>query len=201
MTRASCAAALAAPFLLAACANDGLIAPFGRTGGITETSLNIERVRGTPPEIAALTYEPGTVWPAPSAEPARATLFNPDAPTPIGAAQPPPRAEAAPRPRPDAPPPSPRVGSASPPPPPFAQPDAERLRAQDVTTPNRAPPAPRLEGRVIQTPQGPVTITGGTPGAQTFTTPGGGTGIAIPQGPTTTLIGPGGQVTTVPTPR
>jgi hypothetical protein len=193
MTRASRTAALAAPLLLAACANDGLIAPFGRSGGLTETSLNIERVRGNPPQIAALTYEPGTVWPAPSAEPARATLFNPEAPTPIGAAQPPPP--------PEPPPARPRVGSSAPPPPPAAPTDAERLRAQDVTTPNRAPPAPRLEGRVIQTPQGPVTITGGTPGAQTFTTPGGGTGIAIPQGPTTTLIGPGGQVTTVPTPR
>ncbi|MFB9969092.1 hypothetical protein ACFFMP_03075 [Pseudoroseomonas cervicalis] len=43
--------------------------------------------------------------------------------------------------------------------------------------------------------------TGGGPGYSTYTTPGGGSGIAIPQGGTTTLLGQDGTVRQVPTPR
>jgi hypothetical protein len=59
---------------LAACAGADL-APFGRTtAGVQEDSLTVRRVRGLEAETTPLTYEPGTVWPAPSAEPPRALL-------------------------------------------------------------------------------------------------------------------------------
>ncbi|UFN50848.1 hypothetical protein LPC08_09670 [Roseomonas sp. OT10] len=68
--------------------------------------------------------------------------------------------------------------------------------------PPATPPAPRQDGRVIPIPGGaPATTTGGTGSYQTYTTPGGGSGIAIPQGSTTTLIGPDGRVQVVPTPQ
>lgn len=59
---------------LAACAGADM-APFGRTtAGVQEDSPTVRRVRGLEAETTPLTYEPGTVWPAPSAEPARALL-------------------------------------------------------------------------------------------------------------------------------
>ena len=56
----------------------------------------------------------------------------------------------------------------------------------------------------MQTPGGPAVTTGpvGGTGAQTTILPGGDQGILIPNGNgTSTLIGPNGSVTTVPTPK
>ncbi|MBX6376632.1 MAG: hypothetical protein IRZ13_20695 [Acetobacteraceae bacterium] len=64
------------------------------------------------------------------------------------------------------------------------------------------PPPERADGRVIPYPGGNAVTTGGTDNYQTFNEPGtAGGGVAIPQGPTTTLIGPDGRIRVVPTPR
>ena len=55
-------------------------------------------------------------------------------------------------------------------------------------------------GQVFQTPQGPVTTTGGSGRVNTTISPQG-SGLATRDGATTTLIGPGGNVQQVPTPR
>ncbi|MDW8399740.1 MAG: hypothetical protein RMK90_14380, partial [Acetobacteraceae bacterium] len=74
------AAALLAAGLAACDTTD--FAPFGRGGpGVQEDSPTVRRVRGLEPEAPPLTYEPGTVWPAPSAEPPRA-LMPADPPPP-----------------------------------------------------------------------------------------------------------------------
>jgi hypothetical protein len=55
---------------------------------------------------------------------------------------------------------------------------------------------------VLQTPSGPVTVTGGTERVQSFTVPGGGTGtIHRNDDNTSTIIGPDGRVQVIPTPR
>jgi hypothetical protein len=58
-------------------------------------------------------------------------------------------------------------------------------------------------GQTVLTPRGPVFTTGHVGGVQTTTLPGGaGQGLLINNGNgTSTLTGPGGLVTTVPTPR
>ena len=91
-------------------------------------------------------------------------------------------------------------GSSSPPPPPIRQIDPPR---QYVVPPAVAPlpPSGRTDGRIVQTPRGPVTTTGGTDRVQSFTVPGGGTGTIHNDGSTTTIYGPNGQVQTMPTPR
>jgi hypothetical protein len=183
-------------------------------GGMTprspEESTTIQRIRGGAPEVAALSVEPGNVWPAQEAP--RATLANPDAalrgiPTyrpgeldrmsgPAGRStwqptDPPPVRGA----------PADLGGSSSPPPPVSGQFDAPPPRS---TAPPLAPlgqVSPRRDGQVIQTPGGPVVTNGGTDRTQTFIAPGGQTGTAIRDGNTTTLITPGGGVQVVPTPR
>jgi hypothetical protein len=188
--RASQAAAL---LLLAGCGftEPGLIAPFGRAASPAPAdSLTAMRVMGQDPGFDPLNYEPGTVWPAPSAETPRITLGNPDdvlrTPPPAPPREPPVRR-----------------GSSSPPPPPSVSgvPPVRFVPLREVPA---EPPPPRADGRVIPIPGGPPAVTtGGTPGGvQTFTVPGqGGAGVAVPQGATTTLIGPDGRVRVVPTPR
>jgi hypothetical protein len=183
--------------LLGGCFGDIDMAPFGRRDAIgAADSLTVRRVMGTDVEAPPLQPEPGNVWPGEEAP--RATLQNPDAAT-LQATPPestPPRSPPSDlfRPR--------RSGSSTPPgvlapldpvPPPRAGVPAGEFAA---------PPAPRIEGRVIPVPGGPpAVITGGTDRIQTYTQPGVGTGTAIEQGGTTTLIGPDGQVQVVPTPR
>ncbi|WP_376093534.1 hypothetical protein ACE7GA_25695 [Roseomonas sp. CCTCC AB2023176] len=61
------------------------------------------------------------------------------------------------------------------------------------------PPSRGVEGRVLPIPGGPPGIvSSGNDRIQTYTQPGVGTGTAINNGNTTTLIGPNGQVTVVP---
>ncbi|MDB5413721.1 MAG: hypothetical protein JWR10_2056, partial [Rubritepida sp.] len=60
---------------------------------------------------------------------------------------------------------------------------------------------PRESGQVFQTPQGPVNATGSAGSRVQTTISPQGSGLAIQDGNTTTLIGPGGNVQQVPTPR
>ncbi|MFT8244591.1 hypothetical protein [Roseomonas sp. BN140053] len=208
--------------VLVGCGAD--FAPFGRRDGalVAPDSLTVQRITGQNLNAEPLLPEDGNVWP--TEEPARTTLANPDQPQrqpPLqapaleraarergsppqprilsdgpGPAVPP---EAAPNPR--APVPgTARRGSGTPPPgplDPLAPPRVPAARGEPAT-----PPAPRADGRVIPIPGGgPAVTSGGTGSYQTFTTPGGGSGLAVPQGPTTTLIGPEGQVQVVPSPR
>jgi hypothetical protein len=82
-----------------------------------------------------------------------------------------------------------------PPLPPPALPPPQRL--PPISGPNDLP-----AGSVVQTPQGPATITNSANGTQSFTLPGGMSGRAINNGNgTVTLISPNGSVQSVPVPR
>lgn len=153
-------------------------------------SLTVQRIqnRGTPTALAPLTTEPGDVWPR--EEGPRATLANPDeALRGFRTGE-----EVPPR----------RRGSAGPP----AEPTVTTIPPMPAFDPPPPPPpsanrtdTPRTDGQVIFTPQGgPVTTTGGTNRVQTTISPQG-SGVAIRNGATTTIIGPDGSVQQVPTPR
>ncbi|WP_421992417.1 hypothetical protein [Roseococcus sp.] len=153
-------------------------------------SLTVQRIqnRGTAEVLPALRTEPGDVWPREEAP--RATLANPEEALRgfrTGEEIPPPR-----RARGSAAPADPVV-TGIPPQPAFDPPPALPPRA------NRTD-APRVDGQTIFTPQGPVTTTGGSSRVQTTISPQG-SGVAIRDGNTTTIIGPGGDVQQVPTPR
>jgi hypothetical protein len=177
MARLAAVGTLAA---LAACAVRPVEAPVD--------SLTVSRVMGHDIEVPPLLPQSGSVWP--EQEGPRGTIGNPDAATRPG--------ELAP----NQPTPRMRRGSSTPPDlfPPVTD-TAPDLRPPDAPpAPVYAPPA-RADGRVIPTPQGPAVTTGGGPGYSTYTMPGGASGIAIPQGGTTTLMDGNGTVRQVPTPR
>lgn len=95
-----------------------------------------------------------------------------------------------------------RPGSTTPPavlatPAPIATPQPARPVAPTL------PPVSRVEGTQVQVPgQPPSTVTGGTDRVQTLSQPNSaGGGVAVRDGGTTTVIQPGGRVTTIPTPR
>jgi hypothetical protein len=220
-------AGLPLALLLVSC-GDIDIAPFGRRDPIgVPDSLTVQRVMGTSTEPEVLAPEPGNVWPAEEAP--RATLQNPDAAivppqerAPSEALErarqergpaPQPRLRDTFQPGPDVPPqaaPNPRApapGTVTP----RRRGSSEALPPLEPPPVPRAgvprgepayPPPPRVEGQVMPVPGGPpATITGGAGNIQTYTQPGIGTGTAIRNGNTTTLIGPDGSVQTVPTPR
>jgi hypothetical protein len=106
-----------------------------------------------------------------------------------------------PRPGLDAPP-MPRQGSSTPPAPmPPARPSAGAARPP-AAAPD-LPPVERVEGTPVQLPGQPAgVVTGGTGRVQAFSQPGNPAGgTALRDGGTTTVIQPGGRVTTIPTPR
>lgn len=192
-------------------AGDRIGAPWGRMGAIPpEQSATIARIHGEAPQVASLQVEPGNVWPA--QEGPRATLANPDAAmrnipayrpgeldrmsAPAGRSVWQPVDPPEPRPM----PPGLRSGSGTPPPPPLPQIEPPRSEVRPAF-PTPAAPAARADGRVIQTPRGPVTTTGGTDRVQSFVTPGGRTGTLHTNGDTVTVIGPDGQVQIIPAPR
>lgn len=173
-----------------------------------EQSPTIARLTGARMDLTALRPEDGDVWPVPEAP--RSTLADPDAamrgipnyrPGELDRpSRPAGRSEW--QPTDPAPLPPGLRGTASPPPPPLRQPDIPPPQAVAPSLPNlNAPPPRRADGQVITTPGGPAITTGGTDRVQSFITPGGGTGTAVNDGNTTTLIGPGGQVQSVPTRR
>jgi hypothetical protein len=148
-------------------------------------SLTVQRIMGAPAEAPPLLPATGNVWP--TEEQPRATLGSPDIVPRPGDPAPPARAR----------------GSSTPPDLLLPGTDAAPSRAYPALPPASpvAPPPPRRDGQVIPTPQGPAVTTGGGAGYSTYNTPGGASGIAIPQGATTTLLGQDGTVRQVPTPR
>lgn len=108
-----------------------------------------------------------------------------------------------PVPRPDVDAQTRRPGSSTPPdviatPAPAATPAPPRAAA-----PTLPPAAARIEGTPVPLPGQPAgSVTGGTDRVQTFSQPGNPAGgVAVRDGGTTTVIQPGGRVTTIPTPR
>jgi hypothetical protein len=176
-------------------------APWGgpRPSWPDDSGLTVTRVVGPNPPVSALTTEAGNVWPA--QEGPRSTLANPDAalrgipnyrsdgasPAATGEPRRPPRGSSTP----------PNSRSLNPPPS-----FEERMPPMSSAPPRPTEPLPRrADGRPLVTPQGPGVTTGGTDRIQNYTIPGVGSGTAIRDGNTTTLIGPGGQITTMPNPR
>ena len=101
------------------------------------------------------------------------------------------------------PPPPPRTSSSTPPPVASVPPRAV-LPTAAAPTPIPTVPTQRVEGSVVPaTPGQPAGIVaGGNDRTQVFNQPGtAGGGIAVRDGGTTTIIGPGGRITSVPTPR
>ena len=161
-------------------------------------SENARRVLGEQVGVGPVLPEPGDIWPGPpppvpslsdiekldnenpANPPAQTTPDLPDHRQPRGSSTPP--------------------GNNQPGLPPLANPPV----MPPFTPVTPAPGQPRT-GTTVQTPRGPSTITGGTNNYRTTTPPGGvggGQGILIPNGNgTSTLIGPDGSVTTVPTPK
>ncbi len=186
----------------------------GNRPEILATSTTVARLRTQADPAELLLPEPGDVWPGPL--PPRTTLANPDAALrgvpdyqPAGARNfsdpdigPAPERPRGPRGAPSAGLPGQLRGSSSLPPPPLTPPDLPQAQAP---LPPPAPLAPRpparADGRIIQTPNGPVVTSGGTDRVQSFTVPGGGTGTAVRDGNNTVLFGPDGRVQTVPNPR
>jgi hypothetical protein len=100
--------------------------------------------------------------------------------------------------------PPPLRSSSSTPPPQASVPPRAVLPTAAAPTPIPTVPAQRVEGSVIPaTPGQPAGVVAtGNGRTQVFNQPGtAGGGIAVQDGGTTTIIGPGGRITSVPTPR
>lgn len=159
-------------------------------GGMRPTgpadSLTVQRIRGAGQPLEPLRPEPGDVWPV--EEGPRATLANPEeALRGVPPMTEPRRARGSAGAFEGAPNAAPSVISPvfeAPTPPPRAN----RTDGQ------------RESGQIFNSQQGPVTSTGGSGNVRTTISPQG-SGLAIRDGATTTLIGPGGNVQQVPTPR
>lgn len=159
----------------------------GMRPALPTESLTVQRIRGQAEVMEPLRPEPGDVWPV--EEGPRATLANPEEAlrgvrtneteprrargTSGGFENAPGAAPAVMSPIFDAPTPPPRAN-----------------RTDGATPP----------GQVFQSQGGPVIGTGGSGRVQSTVSPQG-SGLAIRDGATTTLIGPGGNVQQVPTPR
>ncbi len=159
----------------------------GMRPAVPADSLTVQRIRGQAEPQQTLRPEPGDVWPV--EEGPRATLANPEeALRGVRTGEAEPRRsrgtsggfENAPG---AAPPVMSPIFEAPTPPP--------RANRTDGATSG---------GQVFQSPQGPVVGTGGPGRVQSTVSPQG-SGLAIRDGATTTLIGPGGNVQQVPTPR
>ncbi len=170
--------------LLAGCSGNN--PPVDLPFGLSNTTANrpnvdgytMRRVMGEPDDVPPLQVEPGNVWPAAEVEPRR-SVFEPE-PEP----QQPPRA---------------RRGSSTPPVADVPPEDPNlRVPAQPGARP-APPPRPQVGQPVVIPGQPGGVTTGGTGAYQTFQTPGGGSGVAVPgPGNTMTIIGSDGQVRTVP---
>ena len=167
-------------------------------------SENMARVQGHEPDVAPMTTEPGDIWPGPLAPPPTlkdlestgGLTSQPEAPEPGSPLS---RGTAAPYPS-----PNPSTGSSTPPG--NVQPGLPTLQSapplSSYASPPASPSARGAAGQVIQTPQGPAVTTGGGPGYQTTTTPGGGQSIIVPNGNgTSTVIRSDGRIETIPTPK
>jgi len=164
------------------------------TGERTEAipaSLTVRRVLGQPLAVAPLQPAPGDVWPAPEQEENRPTLGSPNLLEQTPETPPPHR-------------PIPHGSSTSSD---LLQPgtvvrEPNITRVEPPPRPYDLVPAPRrADGQVIPTPSGPVVTSGGGQNYSTYNRPGGGSGIAIPNGATTLMLDADGRVQQVPTPR
>ncbi|MFC4166043.1 hypothetical protein [Teichococcus aestuarii] len=154
-------------------------------------SLTTQRILGMPTQAEPLMPVPGNVWPTEEDQAERPTLGTPDILNRPADPPPPPNR------------PIPR-GSSTPPElltPGTVLPRDNRADFQAPPPPAEPAPPPRRAGRVIPTPSGPAVTTTEGAGYSTYNSPGGGSGVAIPQGATTTLLGQDGSVRQVPTPR
>lgn len=164
-------------------------------------SLTIQRVTGGDPEFTRLTND--------SAEQLRLSVgllrnSRPDSPEAALSGVPDYRPVARPGIDPPAEPPArPRAGSSTPPSVLVPMPEPERPRVSAPLPPVRpAEPPVNDTTRTVTVPGQPPGTVSGTGRVQTFTQPGNPAGgVAIQDGGTTTIIQPGGRVTTVPTPR
>lgn len=160
---------------------------------VASDSLTVQRVRGVQPEIAALTPEPGDVWPGPEA-PRPTLLSGPEEAMRNIPEYRPSLIQGAPPAR--SPVPTPGIpGSGSPgglePAPPAYEPRATAPR------PVAPPPPPRAEGQVITDPSGRPAVTTGQAGrVRGVTQPGVGGGAVIRDGNVETWIGPDGRTQT-----
>jgi hypothetical protein len=151
--------------------------------------------------VEPMTTEAGDIWPGPL--PPAPTLKDleagggltpqPEAPVPGSPLQ-----------RGAVPSPNPSTGSSTPPG--TSQPGLATPQPAPPLSSYASPPTPapgRVPGgQVIQTPNGPSVTTGGGPGYQTTTTPGGGQSIVVPNGNgTSTVIHGDGRIETIPTPK
>jgi hypothetical protein len=161
-------------------------------------SENMRRVMGVQADQPPLTPQAGNIWPGPL--PPAPTLQDLEQQgTPPGREQPVP---GSPEFRQGQPPPPPGRGSSTPPG--SNQPGlpAAPTPSAPATSSRVPPPARNPAGQVYQTPQGPAVTSGGGPGYQTITTPGGGSAIVVPNGNgTSTIIHSDGRIETVPTPK
>lgn len=162
---------------------------------------NMLRVQGQEPAVPTLTTEPGDIWPGPLKPPTTLQDLEatgrltpqPEAPVPGSPLN---RGAAGPD-------PSPNSSSGGFNPPENTQPGLSTPKAapplSSYTRPPRAPPARGQAGHVLQTPDGPTVTTGGGPGYQTTTNPGGGQSIVVPNGNgTSTVIHSDGRIETIP---
>ena len=210
---------LSSPTLLAGCTGFGTFLDHTFTLPGSNPDLpqadaeNVRRSLGQPAPVAALSPEPGDVWPPPAApaptlgqvekNPALQSEF---APTTVPGERPglPASHEPVPTGRPTEPPR--RRGSSTPPgnvePPrgPSLPPDA--LTQPPLQPPRNAPALPN-PGGAVQLPNGVGVDAGGTSGYRQLTLPNGQPGaIIVPNGNgTSTVIQPNGTVQTIPTPK
>lgn len=159
----------------------------GMRPAVPTDSLTVQRIRGAADPLQPLRPEPGDVWPA--EEGPRATLANPEeALRGVRSGE--------------APPPRMRGSSSFENAPGAAPP----VMSPIFEAPAQPPRANRTDGatapgQVFPTAQGGNVVgTGGSGQVQSTVSPQG-SGLAIRDGATTTLIGPGGNVQQVPTPR
>lgn len=157
-------------------------------------SENMLRARGVDAAVEPLTPEPGNIWPSTAAPMPTLQDYQ------RGGVQPPPGGQPYAPHREPVPEglPAPAPGSSTPPgnvqpgPTPPAQ-----VRPPAIST---APPPRSPTGQTVQTQRGPGTVTSGTSGFQTLTTPRG-TAVVVPNGNgTSTVIHSDGMIETIPTP-
>ena len=166
-------------------------------------SENMRRVVGEEADTPPLTPQAGNIWPGPLPPPPTLQDLEQQG-TPGGKEQPVPGSPEFQQmqPQPTLPPPPPARGSSTPPV--SSQPSVPPSRPPQApaTSSTVPPPAQNPAGQVYTTPQGPAVTSGGGPGYQTITTPGGGSAIVVPNGNgTSTIIHSDGKIETVPTPR
>jgi hypothetical protein len=164
-------------------------------------SENMQRVLGQEPATRPMTTEPGDIWPGPlppsptlkDLEATGSLTPQPESPVPGSPLS---RGVTAPYPS-----PNPSTGSSAPSG--YTQPGLSAPQLAPPLTSYAAPPAAppgRSSGQVVNTPSGPAVTTGGGPGYQTTTQPGGGQSIIVPNGNgTSTVIHPDGRIETIPT--